>query len=162
MFAELLAAFRAGDREEVSALWTAFEAGLEAHMALEEECILPEFAKVDSQEARALSQEHEEIRRCLNELGLGVDLHSTNAQAAERFIRTLEAHAKREDALMYRWARSGLQTEGQTSLRAKLLAALRKLVGAERLDEKRQDFPENDGVVLRTEEHPSIEKGESP
>lgn len=128
LFDRLLAAFRADDRDEVATLWSAFDVGLEAHMELEEERILPEFAKVDSLEAAALAREHVAIRNLLNELGIGVDLHSTKAEAVERFIFRLREHAKREDALMYRWACANLQDAVQTSIRTRLLATLRGLV----------------------------------
>ena len=124
MYEDVVAAFRAGDCDEAGALWNAFAGGLEAHMALEEKRILPEFAKLDASEAAALRREHAEIRTSLDELGIGVDLHCTTPGAVERFIRTLKAHAEREDALMYRWASEG----APISVRAKWLSAARKLI----------------------------------
>lgn len=132
LFEQLIAAFRAGDRDQAAALWDAFDTGLEAHMALEESRLLPEFAKVDPEEAAALTREHTAIRNALSQLGIGVDLHYTNAAAVERFIQVLREHAKREDSLMYRWAHANLREEVQTPIRAQLLAALRQLVGATR------------------------------
>lgn len=108
LFGELVAAFRAGDRDEAAALWNAFESSLEEHMALEERHILPELAKVDAPEASALVREHQAIRGALSELGVGADLHCTNADTVERFARTLREHARREEALMYRWAEAHL------------------------------------------------------
>ena len=104
MLEALVAGFRAGDRDEVAAVWSAFRTGIEGHMALEEECVLPELAKVDPSEAAALAREHLTIRSRLDELGIGVDLHCVNADTVERLIRKLRNHAQREDALMYRWA----------------------------------------------------------
>ena len=95
LFNELVVAFRDGDRYECAALWNAFEKSLDAHMALEEQLILPEFAKVDPAEAAALASEHAAIRESLSELGVGVDLHRTNAEAVERFISMLKNHATR-------------------------------------------------------------------
>lgn len=126
LFAEIVIAFRAGDREKCTALWNECESGLEAHLSLEEQLILPEFAKVDAEEAAALVREHAAIRAELGELGIGVDLHCTNAEAVERFVRVLEDHAKREESLMYRWARGNLQPGVQATMRAQLRAALRK------------------------------------
>lgn len=127
LFAELGAAFRTGDRDRCAAIWNAFDSTLEAHLALEERLILPELAKVDPAEAAALVREHAAIRTSLGELGIGVDLHCTNAEAVDRFIRVLEAHAKREDALMYRWASVNLQPGAASTIRAQLGAAFRKL-----------------------------------
>lgn len=121
---QLLSAFEDGDRAEASTLWDGFEAELEAHLGLEERLILPEFAKVDAAEAAALIREHDAIRDTLAELGVGVDLHATNASAVQRFVQMLEAHAKREDALMYRWADSSLRPELRATIRAELGAAV--------------------------------------
>jgi hypothetical protein len=127
LFDRLLAAFHADDREEAAVLWNAFETGLEAHMVLEEQRILPEFAKVDSAEAAQLAREHVAIRSSLAELGVAMDLHQTKAAAIDRLVGDLREHAKREDALMYRWASSNLSGDVETSVRSQLLAALRKL-----------------------------------
>lgn len=127
LFAELGAAFGTGDRDRCAALWNDFDSTLEAHLALEERLILPELAKVDPVEAAALGREHAAIRISLGELGLGVDLHRTNAEAVARFIRVLEEHAKREDALMYRWANTHLQQGAKSTIREQLSAAFRKL-----------------------------------
>jgi len=122
LFAELVVAFRAGDREQCAALWNALDSGLELHMALEERLILPEFAKVDPVEAAALTREHVAIRASLTELGIGVDLHCTNVELVERFLRVLEDHAKREEALMYRWARANLPQGALATIRSRLSA----------------------------------------
>lgn len=124
--AGLVAAFRADDREKCTALWNECESGLEAHLSLEEQLILPEFAKIDAEEAAALVREHAAIRAELGELGIGVDLHCTNADAVERFVNVLEEHAKREDSRMYRWARKNLEPGAAASIRRQLRAALRK------------------------------------
>lgn len=125
---QLAAAFQGGDRDECAALWNRFDSGLEAHVALEEELILPEFAKADAAEAAALEREHVAIRSALGELGIGVDLHCTSADAVERLRCMLEDHAKREEALMYRWAQANLRPRARASTQARLRIALRNLV----------------------------------
>lgn len=130
LFDELVAAFRTGDRDECAVQWNAFDESLEAHMALEEQLILPELAKADPAEAAALAREHVALRTSLSELGIGVDLHCTNAGAVERFISVLETHAEREEALMYRWSLGNLQPDMQSTIRARLRASARKLVGS--------------------------------
>lgn len=128
LFAELVGAFRAGDRDRCAALWNAFDSKLEAHMALEEQLILPEFAKVDPAEATALGREHVAIRAALCELGIGVDLHCTNVELVERFIHVLEDHARREEALLYHWGRANLTQSVQATIRSRLNAAVHKLL----------------------------------
>jgi hemerythrin superfamily protein len=128
LFQRLLAALRADDRDEVGLLWKTFDEDLQAHLTFEDEHLVPELAKVHPEEAAAISSEHIQIRSSWDDLGMGVDLHRTNAEAVERFARTLKEHAKREEALMYDWAETKL-ARGEPSLRAQLLAAVRKLVG---------------------------------
>jgi hemerythrin-like domain-containing protein len=128
LFEELLQAFQAGDRDGAAALWSTFDRGLEAHMEIEEELILPALFAENPAEVEALLQEHVQIRTTLIELGVGVDLHCTRADAVERLVRELKAHAKREDALLYRWARVNLGEHVQLSIRARLLGTLRKLM----------------------------------
>ena len=111
LFEELLAAFQADARVEAGRIWNVFDSRLRAHLAMEEQYLLPAFAAVDAPEAEALRREHDKIRNQLLQLGIGVDLHMTRDQQVEEFIAQLDAHAKREDALMYRFAEQGLKDE---------------------------------------------------
>lgn len=90
--------------------------------------ILPEFAKIDPAEAAALLREHAEIRTSLSQLGIGVDLHCTNLEVVEDFLRRLGAHAQREDALMYRWARKHLREGVPAATGPKRVGGMRKLL----------------------------------
>lgn len=114
LFEQMLAAFQADARDDAARLWTAFDEGLRSHLALEEEHLLPRFARVDPQEAEALLAEHHRIRDKLLRMGIGVDLHLTRDDQVAQFIEELKAHAQREDALMYRWTQAEL---GDPSLR---------------------------------------------
>jgi iron-sulfur cluster repair protein YtfE (RIC family) len=104
LFAELTEAFGSDVPTEHARLWSALDERLRAHMELEEQYLLPRLALSHPDEARALRAEHDELRRLLLELGVGVDLHTTRADAVERFVAVLRGHARREDALLYRWA----------------------------------------------------------
>lgn len=104
LFERLKDAFAANAREDTQALWTELERRLEAHLAAEEELLFPRFREVDAAEVEALEAEHQRIRQNLEELGVGVDLKLVRASVARAFIEALEAHAAREDALLYRWA----------------------------------------------------------
>jgi hemerythrin-like domain-containing protein len=129
LFEQLVAAFAADARTDLSPLWATFEAGLQAHLALEERYILPEFEPTLPAEVAALASDHREIRRLLAQLGVGLDLHLVRAEAGIEFIEMLRRHAKREDALMYRWAQSHVAVPDRTTLRAELLDSVRRLVG---------------------------------
>jgi len=116
LFDELLEAFHADAREELSRLWTALEEGLGAHLDAEDRWALEAFARVDAPEAAALRAEHIDIRHRLAELGVGVDLHAVPERVAQGFIAALRAHARREDALLYRWIDAQLDREAARHL----------------------------------------------
>ncbi|HKU39447.1 MAG TPA: hemerythrin domain-containing protein [Polyangiales bacterium] len=108
IFNDLIAAANADARTESALLWTEFDSKLRAHMELEEQLILPAFAREHATEAAAILAEHEQIRSQLVNLGVGVDLHLVRADVIERFIALLRGHAAREDALLYAWTQAHL------------------------------------------------------
>lgn len=120
LYGELLEAFHADAREDVARLWSALEEGLIAHLTAEEDWVLPAFAAVDEREARRLRSEHDKIRSLLTELGVGVDLHAIRGEVAEAFIDSLRAHARREDALLYRWIDTDLDAASRLPLRRRM------------------------------------------
>jgi len=123
LFQELMSALRADARDDVLRLWTAFDEGLCRHMALEEKEILPLLQRQDEREVKELSKEHDEIRKQLAELGVGVDLHEIPVQTVQGFIQRLREHARREDSLAYRWAEVNVPAAEQLKLGANLGAA---------------------------------------
>jgi hemerythrin superfamily protein len=133
LFEDLVVAFRADARDDAAHLWSEFEAGLLAHLELEEKRILPKLAQVDAAETKVLLQQHDRIRAQLSELGVGVDLHLTHSDAVTAFVQELEAHAKREEALLYRWLKTSLPQEDQATIRAQVLGMLHK-IGAKAVD----------------------------
>jgi len=118
-FDQLLAAMEA-NAPDVRELWNGLDRDLRAHMEAEERFVLPAFAKVDADEARALVRNHGLFREMLLELGVAVDLHCIREELSRPFIDLLRDHAAREDALLYRWA--------ETRLDAALVAAARRHV----------------------------------
>jgi hypothetical protein len=100
----VLAAMEANARDEVRGLWTELDHGLLAHMEAEERFVLPVFAHVDAEEARALLREHGLLREQLLQLGIAVDLHCVRYEWSREFAELLERHAGREENLSYRWA----------------------------------------------------------
>jgi hypothetical protein len=124
-FERLKSAFAAEPAASLSELWTQFERELTAHLELEERYMLPKFQELAPAEAAALTREHAEIRTQLARLGVALDLHLARADAVDGFIGTLQRHAVREDALLYRWA----QTQLEEPARSALLSHLRELLG---------------------------------
>jgi hemerythrin len=122
LFEAVLEAFHADAREDLGRLWTALDHRLAAHFDAEERWALPAFARVDGREAAALRAEHAVIRRRLLELGVGVDLHAIHERVAQSFIDALRSHARREDALLYRWLDAQLDPEAAARLRDQVAA----------------------------------------
>lgn len=136
--AELLervsSAFRADARRDAGPLWTELDSRLRTHMALEEQLIIPAFARFAPSEARTLRDEHARIRDLLVTLDLGVDLHLTREREIEELAALLRSHAEREEALMYRWAAKELPAPVRRTLAARLGRALEKAPGAARTE----------------------------
>jgi hemerythrin-like domain-containing protein len=126
LFDALLNALQADAREDALRLWSVFEDGLCAHMTLEESHVLPPLRSHDPGEVDALLAEHEQIRSKLAELGVGVDLHEIRVQTVSDFIEQLRRHARREDALAYRWAQQNVPAAEQEQVQS-ALAAVRVL-----------------------------------
>lgn len=104
LFERMLEASAARDHAELRYLWTELERALEDHMRGEEEQLLPIFRQVDPREAAAILDQHERLRRLLVHLGAAVDLHALDPKLADEFVAAMRDHARREDALFYRWA----------------------------------------------------------
>jgi hypothetical protein len=117
---ELLEAYKQDDWALVRAAWGRLERGLIAHLDSEERWLLPLFAVVEPAEARALRGEHNDLRRRVDDMGIGIDLHCTSDAAARDFIERLRAHAEREDRTLYWWADQRLDPRVVQALRARL------------------------------------------
>lgn len=125
LFDSLLAAFRADATEDTAKLWSAFDSQLRAHLALEEETILPAFGRAHPSAAAEIQDEHAQIRAALLELGVDVDLHVARADMVARFVALLRRHAAREDELMYRWSEEHLEPHVRSTVLERLLGRLK-------------------------------------
>ena len=99
----VLATLIRGDRAEAAAAITGLQWKVLAHLAEEEQSVLPAFARDSPEEARILMEDHAKIRSSLADLDVGVDLHLLRVDAVRLFMATLRAHATREDQGLYRW-----------------------------------------------------------
>jgi hemerythrin-like domain-containing protein len=104
LFVQIVARVREGESATLRGDWQRFERELSSHMELEEQEILPAFAREHLADAQAIREEHARIRTGLTELGIDLDLHCLRAERVEAFIALLRAHARREEALFYPWA----------------------------------------------------------
>ena len=86
------------------ARWGAFEQQLLRHFE-EEERELARFAREHPDEARAIREQHEQLRTAMIELGVMLDLHLMRAELVNEFLDRLRAHAAEENRVLYPWLR---------------------------------------------------------
>ena len=92
-----------GDFQQLEAEWLAFQSALLTHLDAEERTMIPELARDRPGEAKALLDEHTDIRIKLLQLGVDLDLHCLRAERVEAFVDALRAHAHREENIFYPW-----------------------------------------------------------
>jgi len=88
----------------VQATWAAFEDKLIRHMDAEDRFLLPLLEASDPGEVARIRLEHARIRDALTELGVAVELHTVRESHLSELIALLEAHARHENAALYRLA----------------------------------------------------------
>ena len=102
-YEKLLAAYDAGDWNDVAASWNTFEVELRAHMAREERHVFPSFIATSPVEAKQLLAEHDELRGMLDTLGVNIELHAVSSTVAAELVRRLRAHGEHEEQIFYPW-----------------------------------------------------------
>lgn len=122
-FRSIIYASERADAAELRAAWMTFEHELERHLDVEETQILPRFARSRPREARVLTEEHDQIRAQLLDMGVALDLHSLGPERIRGFADTLRAHTRHEDALLYPWANQHLGPAPRAAVTTVLTAA---------------------------------------
>jgi hypothetical protein len=117
LLVRLIEAFDTGDRDVAAAAFRDAERRVLDHFAIEDKVVLPELAPHYPEEAQAIAEEHRAMRAVLDEIGINVDLHAARASAIRALVDRLRAHARREEALLYRWID---RASAQPELRARL------------------------------------------
>jgi iron-sulfur cluster repair protein YtfE (RIC family) len=92
------------DPAGLRAFWDRFERELQSHLDHEERLVIPAFASINPDEAAELLREHDEIRRMLDDLRLGVELEFIDGSVAGDLASQLRAHAHHEERVLYPWA----------------------------------------------------------
>jgi len=105
-----------GDNHELAGEWNRFERELLRHFELEEREVFPRFSREHFEDAAALKQEHEALRRDLLALGIRADLHFLRAEAVRAFVADLRAHAAREEELLYPWSDTNVDLATWTAI----------------------------------------------
>jgi iron-sulfur cluster repair protein YtfE (RIC family) len=106
VFQALLNCAGTGDWQTCDEIWDGFCDDLRKHLDYEESALFPRFIEEGMRERRAtqeLLQDHEEIRRRLDALGIAIQLHTIRAEAIATFISAMRQHASREDELFHPW-----------------------------------------------------------
>ncbi len=104
--ARVLAIVEEGDSEDVRAILATIEKRLSEHMEGEERDLIPRWAEENPDDAAKLLAEHANFRRIFEELAIAGDLHLVRLDRVRELLDALRAHAKRENAGLYRWAAS--------------------------------------------------------
>jgi hemerythrin superfamily protein len=105
LFERLLDDVHCGDWTICQGTWSRFERRLLEHIEMEETYLLPIFECEYPEKTADLRKEHASIRCMLADMGVALELHSVREQDVQRFIESLQGHAAREEALLYRWAK---------------------------------------------------------
>ena len=121
----LVTAARMDDWDRLHAAWREVERDLSAHLAAEEELMLPRFERYDAATAAKIRAQHARIRAQLEALGVDLDLHALRVDAVEAFVARLKEHATGEERALYAWAQASLGEREKTSLLSRLKTRLR-------------------------------------
>jgi hemerythrin superfamily protein len=107
----IMSAAFADEPRDLTLRWRVIERELLAHMATEEQQLLPAFARAEPEIAQALRVEHDRLREMAFELGVAIQLHAVRAEQLQAFVDALRAHAGREELSLYPWARAHLEPD---------------------------------------------------
>jgi len=117
--AECLAILDAGladHRHELSGRWAKVERELLEHMAAEERMVFPAYEQANRENAQKLRGAHSSLRELVVEIGAAIRLRTLRHDQLRRFLDELRAHARHEDASLYRWAQGNLDASRRHTL----------------------------------------------
>ena|SRR6185503_6848118 len=126
LFDELLEAVRTDSAEDLSRVWTSIEEGVTAHLAAEEDFVLPSFEEVDPSETEVLRAEHRQIRKGLAGLAAAIRGGTLDEGSITALVGVLRAHGRREDGLFYPWIDRQPDAGAQLTLRRRLYSRATK------------------------------------
>jgi hemerythrin superfamily protein len=117
---QLLNPMHVNDSALAVRVFSDFERGLLAHLDVEERHMLPLLDKESPAEVAGIRAEHDQIRRLLAEIGLGLEIHAVREETIERLNTFLRAHSAREEKLLYRWADTSIGGAHRASILERL------------------------------------------
>jgi hemerythrin superfamily protein len=108
----------ASDARGLMLRWGKVEHDLLQHMAAEERIVFPAYQHADPKNIRDLVDEHAVLRVGALEIGIAIHRHMIRSEHLQQFVDKLRAHARHEEASLYRWAQRNLDHDQRHTLRA--------------------------------------------
>lgn len=105
---------------QLKEFWASFENAALTHLEMEETLLMPEFLRSCDRDARSILAEHRHLRSRIAALKASLELGMMSADALRLFGDELHAHAKHEEASLYRW----IDTHASLAERARILGML--------------------------------------
>jgi len=115
---EIMSACFTDDPRDLTLRWGKVECELLEHMAAEEHMVFPDYQRADPENAQDLRDEHAVLREHALELGIAIQLHTIRREQLQLFVDQLRAHARHEEATLYRWAQGNLDASHRHTLLA--------------------------------------------
>jgi hemerythrin superfamily protein len=115
---EIMSAGFTDEPRDLTLRWRRVERELLEHMAAEERMVFPAYQRAEPENAQGLRDEHAVLRERMAELGIAIELHTIRCEQLQQFVDELGAHARHEEASLYRWAQSHLDASHRHTLLA--------------------------------------------
>ena len=113
-----------GSSADLQQMWASFVREFDEHLAIEESVLLPQFTVSNPTEARALLEEHAELRRHRDLTQRELALQRPRLPELQAFLHLLRQHSHREDRVLYAWAARQLTHEQLHEVRARIKALM--------------------------------------
>jgi hemerythrin superfamily protein len=115
---EIMSAGFADDPRDLVWRWGKVERELLEHMAAEERMVFPAYQQADPENAQDLRDEHAVLREHALAIGVAIQLHTIRCEQLQHFVDEMRAHARHEEASLYRWAQGNLDASHRHTLLA--------------------------------------------
>ncbi|HEX3758460.1 MAG TPA: hemerythrin domain-containing protein [Kofleriaceae bacterium] len=118
----MVAAGFADEPGELIRQWGDIEHQLYDHMMAEEHFLFPAYQRDEPENAQVLRAQHARLRDHAMQIGVAVELQAVRMEQIEAFLAELQAHARCEEAALYRWADRHVADDDRHRMREYLAA----------------------------------------